>query len=106
MDGAAEVQFDLTGCEFLDDVAGVGKRACEAVEFGDDERVARVACGERFAESGPGTVGTGQAVVDVDALGGDAECGEGVSLGSEVLALGWRRGRSRSSMRSRGQCAV
>jgi hypothetical protein len=37
---------------------------------------------------------TGQAVVDVDALGGDAERGEGVSLGSEVLALGGDAGVS------------
>lgn len=35
-----------------------------------------------------GAVGAGEPVVDVDALGFDAEPGEGAALGSEVLGVG------------------
>jgi hypothetical protein len=49
---AAEVEADLAAREVLDDVAGVGQRAGEAVELGDDERVPRAAGREGFAQSG------------------------------------------------------
>ena len=39
----------------------------------DELQAARAAGGQRLAQSGPVAVGAGQAVVDVDALGGDAE---------------------------------
>lgn len=41
-------------------------------------------------QSGARTVGAGQSVVDIDALGGDAETGERVTLSSEVLLVGMR----------------
>jgi hypothetical protein len=41
----------------------------------DELQAARAAGGQRLAKSGPVAVGAGQAVVDVDALGGDAERG-------------------------------
>ncbi len=72
----------------MDDVVRVGQRAGEPVEFGHDERVAGAAGRESLAEAGPGAIGAGQAVVDVDALGVDAERGERVALGREVLAVG------------------
>ena len=83
--GPADVELDTGGGEFVDDVAGVGEGAGEAVELGDDEGVAAAARGERFAQPGSVAVGAGQAVVDVDAFRVDAECGERVTLRSEVL---------------------
>jgi hypothetical protein len=68
MDRAADVEPDATVGEFIDDVAGVGHRAGEPVELGDDQAVAFPAGGEGFSESGAFTVGTGEAVVNVDAL--------------------------------------
>ena len=59
--------------ELVGDVAGVGQRAGEPVELGDDERVAGAAGGERLAQAGPVAVGAGEAVVDVDAVRLDAE---------------------------------
>ena len=60
----------------------------EAVELGDDERVAGAAGGERFAEAGPVSVGAGEAVVDVDAVELHAEGLEAVALGGEILGVG------------------
>ena len=74
--------------EVVDDVARVRQRAGEPVELGDHERVAGAAGGERFAQAGPVAVGAGQAVVDVDALGGYAERLQAVALGGEVLRVG------------------
>ena len=91
---AGDLQADLSAGEFVDDVAGVGQRSREAVELGDHERVAGAAGGERLAEPGPLTVGSRQAVVHVDPLKGDAELGESVSLGGEILLLGGAAGVS------------
>jgi hypothetical protein len=63
---AADVEPDATVGEFVDDVAGVGDGSGEAVELGDDQRVAFAAGGEGFSESGTFAVGAGQDVVDVD----------------------------------------
>ena len=49
----------------------------------------------RLAQPGPVSVCAGEAVVDVDPLGRDAERGEGVSLRCEVLIVGRDVGRSR-----------
>ncbi len=83
-----EVELDLSGGELIDDVTGVWQRAGEAIELGDDEGVAVPARRERFAESGALAGGAGEAVVDVDAFGRDAEPGEAVALGGEVLLVG------------------
>ena len=80
VDGAAEAEADVLRGEFVDDVAGVGQRSGESVEFGDDEGVARAAGGQREPEAGSVAVGAGQAVVDVDAIVTDTERVEGVSL--------------------------
>ena len=58
------------------------------VELGHDERVARAARGERLAQARPFAVGAREAVVDVDALGGDAEGLQAVALGGQVLLVG------------------
>ena len=54
-------------------VARVGQRACEPIELGDHELVAGAAGGERVSEARPRPAGAGESVVDVDALGVDAE---------------------------------
>ena len=77
--------------ELVDDVAGVRQRPGEPVELGDHERVASTARGECLAQPGPGAVGAGQAMVDVDPVRLNPECGEGVTLGGEVLAVGGQR---------------
>ena len=39
--------------EFFDDVAGVGQRAGETIEFGEDQRVAVADNGQCLAQVGP-----------------------------------------------------
>src|SRR5687767_6344246 len=73
VDGAAQAELDLPASEVLDDGPGVGQRAGQTVELGDDEGVAGPAGGQSLAQSGPVPVGPGQALVDVGALGTDAE---------------------------------
>jgi hypothetical protein len=46
--GAAEVELDLALGELVCDRARVRERPREAIEFGDDERVAGATCGERL----------------------------------------------------------
>ena len=78
--------------QLVDDVARVGQRAGEPVEFGDDQRVAVAAGGQRLAQAGTFAVGAGQAVVDVDPVGADAERGEGFALRGQVLLVGGHAG--------------
>ncbi len=49
MDGAAQLQPHAAGGQLLDDVAGVGQRACEAVELGDHEGATGAASRQGFA---------------------------------------------------------
>ena len=88
MDRPAEVQLDLAGGELVRDVASVWQGAGEAVELGHHEGVALATGGECFAEPRPCAGGAGEAVVDVDAFGFNAESGEAVALSGEVLFVG------------------
>ena len=76
MHRTAEVQLDLAVCELVGDRSCVGQRAREPVELGNDERVARAACRERLMQARALAVGARKAVVDVDALGLNAERSE------------------------------
>ena len=49
VDGTAEAEPDTPGGQFIGDRPGVGERAGESVEFGDDQGVAVAAGGQRFA---------------------------------------------------------
>lgn len=60
VDGAADVESDAAGGEFVDDVAGVGDGSGEPVELGDDQGVAGSAGGQCLAKAGPGSVGAGE----------------------------------------------
>lgn len=88
MDRAADVELDTGDGEFVSDVSDIWHRSGEAIELGDDQHVAGTAGGQRFAEAGACAVGASQPVVDVDPLGVDAEPGQAVALGGEVLPCG------------------
>jgi hypothetical protein len=69
---AADVELDAATGEVFDDVAGVGQRAGQPVELGDDEGVPIPARGEGFAQSGTRPAGASEPVIDVDPFRGDA----------------------------------
>jgi hypothetical protein len=85
---ATEVELDVPAGELVGDRAGIGQRAGEPVELGDDELVAGATRRQGFAEARAGTGRAAQPVVDVDALGLDPEGLEAVALGGEVLGVG------------------
>jgi hypothetical protein len=59
--------------ELVDNVAGVGQRACEPVEFRGHQRVALATGRQGLAQPRTVSVGTGQSVVDLDAPGAHAK---------------------------------
>jgi hypothetical protein len=69
VNGSAEVELDLTCRELVDDAARVREGPGDAVELGDDERVAGAAGRACLAKTGSRPVGAGQSVVDVDSFG-------------------------------------
>ena len=85
VDRAADAEFHVFGREFVNDVFGVAKGACEPVEFGNDERVAAAASGECFAQARPGPVGAGKTVICVDQGRSDSESFECVLLSGQIL---------------------
>jgi hypothetical protein len=87
MDRAADAELDLAPGEVFENLARVRQRPRQAIELGDDKCVAAATRGERLAQAGTLTVGSGQAVIDVGALGADAEYRERVSLRCEVLIV-------------------
>jgi hypothetical protein len=80
VDRAAEGEPYAAGDQGAADVAGVGYRPGEPVEFRHDEGVAGTDGGQRLVEAGPAAVGAGQPLVQVDPVGGDPEPGEGMTL--------------------------
>ncbi|AOX66225.1 hypothetical protein BJK06_11070 [Curtobacterium sp. BH-2-1-1] len=50
VDGAADVELDVLGGEFVDDVLRVAEASCEPVELGDDECVPVTTGSKRFAQ--------------------------------------------------------
>ncbi len=85
VDGAAQTELDLPPGEVLDDGPGVGQRPRQSVELGDDEGVAGATGGQRLAQARPLAVGAGQALVDLGPVSADAERGQSISLGGEIL---------------------
>jgi len=96
----AEAETDLAGGQLFKDGAGIGQRAGQAVQLGDDQGVAFSAGGQGFAQAWSVAVGAGQAVVDVDAGVCDAEVGKGIALGGEVLGVGGAAGVADEQTRS------
>ena len=66
-------QADTAGDQGVADVAGVGDGPGEPAEFGDDQGVAGTHGREGVVESGPGAVGAGESLVEVDPVACDAE---------------------------------
>jgi hypothetical protein len=60
VDAAAQREADSAVDEGVADVAGVGDRAGEPVEFGDDQGVASADGCEGLVEAGPFPVGAGE----------------------------------------------
>ena len=81
----AEGELDAAGDEGIADVAGVGDGAGEPVKLGHDEGVAGPDGGQRLVRAGAGAADAGEALVEVDPVIRDAELGQGLPLGCEVL---------------------
>ncbi len=88
---AAEAELHLPRGEVLDDGAGIGKRACQSFELGDEEGVASAAGSQRLTESRTFAVRARQPLVDVGPLGCHAESGQRFSLGGQILFVGGDR---------------
>ncbi len=80
MDRTAKAESHGAPREIVEDFARVGQGSREPVELGDDQGVALAAAARAWCKPGSVAVGAGQAVVDVDALGAHAECGERLAL--------------------------
>lgn len=61
-------------CQVFEDVVGVDPG--EPVESRDDQDVAGANGGQCHAQAGPAGGGSGQPVVGIDPVAGDAECSE------------------------------
>jgi hypothetical protein len=88
VEGAAEGELDAAGDKRVADVAGVGDGPGEPVGFRHDEGVAGADGGQGLVQAGPGAAGAGEALVEVDPVVRDAERGQGLALGGEVLQDG------------------
>ncbi len=69
-------------------MAGVGDGAGEPVELRYDEGVAGADGGQRLVQAGSRAAGAGEALVEVDPVVRDAERGQDLVLGGEVLQDG------------------
>lgn len=86
---------------------GVGDVLGEAVELGDGQDAAGPDCGERLVQAGAvGAAGAGQAAVDVDAVGCDADGGELLDLDIDVLLVGGAAGVPDSGPIHGGYCSA
>ena len=84
----AEGQLHAAFPKQVGDGAGIRDGPGQPVEFGHDQGVALAHGGEGLVEAGAGAGGAGEAVVGVDAILGDAELQEGLSLGGQILLVG------------------
>jgi hypothetical protein len=73
VDRPAEHEADAAGGKLPEDVQRVGHRAGEPVQLGDGQGVALADGGQGLVEAGPGAAGAGEFLVDVDAVGCNAE---------------------------------
>ena len=97
IDRAAEREPDPRADSWPRMSSASGTRAGEPVELGDGEGVALTDGGQGLVQARPGAAGAGQPLVEVDPVGGDAEGGQGLPLGGEVLGQRWSTARSRCS---------
>jgi hypothetical protein len=74
--------------ESMLDLTGIGHRTGEPVELGHDQGIAGADGGQGLVQPGAVAAGAGQALVEVDPVVRDAERGQGLPLGGEVLQDG------------------
>jgi hypothetical protein len=92
VDHRAELQPDVAGGEGVADLAGVGHRPGEPVEFRGDEGVAGAYRGQGPVEAGPVAVGAGVRLVQIDVFDGHAELEQDLPVRFEVLFVGGEAG--------------
>jgi hypothetical protein len=85
--GSADVELDSASGQIVDDVAGVGQGSGEPIELGHHQSVTVAADGECLAQSGSGSGGASEPVIDVDPFRFDAHAGQSITLGGEVLLI-------------------
>jgi hypothetical protein len=76
------------GGEVVADGSGIGHGSGESVELWHHECVAFAYRGQGLVQAWAGAVGAGESVVEVDALLGDAEFEQPLSLYGQVLRVG------------------
>ena len=102
----AQGQFHAPFLKLICDGAGIRDGPGQAVDFGHDQGVAFSQGGEGLIEAGTGAGGTGEAVIGVDAILGDAELREGLLLGGQVLPVGGTAGVSDECCRHGGSVRI
>jgi hypothetical protein len=83
----AQAEPDMPGGQLVGDGPGIWQSSGQPVQLGHHKGVAVPARRERFPQSRAFPVGAGQAVVDVDAVGRDAQPDQTVSLSGEILLV-------------------
>jgi hypothetical protein len=73
VDPASEREQHTALGEGVADVSGIGNRSCESIQLRDNECVARSYRGEGLIQPRSLAFGAAHAVVDVDAIRGNAE---------------------------------
>lgn len=95
VDGCADAEQDTPAGQPSEDLVGLGHVAGEPVELGDGEHRPVPDGGEGLVEAGAVAAGgAGEAAVDVDAVGGDAEREQLLGLDLDVLLIGAATGIS------------
>ena len=85
-DRPTEAQLDVPFGQLFEDVAGIGQRAGEPVQLGDNQRH-RPGRRPTPTKAGSVSVRAGQAMVDIDAIVTDAKRPQPVVLRGEILLL-------------------
>jgi hypothetical protein len=91
-DGSYSVRSSASATPRAARQSPISRASGEPVELGDDEGVAGPDRGQGLVQAGAVAVGAGEAVVEVDPLGVDAELEQGLMLGGEVLLVGGAAG--------------
>jgi len=92
--GAADVEFHLACGQFVGDVAGIGHRSSESIEFAHNQDVATATRREGFPQTRAGPVGAGQPMINIDTIRRHTKRGESIPLRREVLRIGGTSGVS------------
>jgi len=97
VDGATQIEADLSDREFVSDGPCVGKGAGQSIEFRHHKSVALATSGQGLAKARTFTIGSGQAVINIDPVCNHPKCSVSVSLRSQVLLVSRHSGVSDES---------